>query len=102
MRIDEFRELVGKTLGNYVPIWYNSIIKLRQQERLQRKLKMKTIKWNSLTESAARKLENMLDGVENHQQPVAKEYGSGYKVSTIGMSEQAEKNAESAGWKLVK
>lgn len=61
-----------------------------------------TIKWNQLTENAANKLEKMMEGVEDHQQPVAKEYGNGYQVSTINLSEQAEKNAVSAGWKLVK
>ena len=61
-----------------------------------------TIRWSDLTETAANKLEKMMDGVENHQRPVAKEHGSGYRVSTIGVSEQEEKNAIATGWKLVK
>jgi hypothetical protein len=65
-------------------------------------MEMKVIKWDDLTESASKKLDAMLVGVENHQIPVAKPYGNGYQVDTIGTSEQEEKNAYSAGWKLVK
>ena len=62
-----------------------------------------TVKWSQLTENAANKLGKMMDGVENHQTPIAKPYGNGYKVDTIPSgNEQAEKSALSGGWLLVK